>query len=197
MIDFSTFIPWLLLMFPLVYSPGPANILFASNGAAFGFSRTLPFMAGLDLAFLLQSFLVGLGIGEIVLRLPAAMLLLKLFGIAYIAYLGCLFLKAAAKPVSRAPRCLTFLDGMVCTALNPKAWVMQLMMFSQFLTPQADALPMVATLSAWLCALNVSGHAVWTLCGSALTASAGGRLSPRRQNLMFAAMIFGSLYFMV
>ena len=39
----ATLTAWFLVMFPLVYSPGPANTLFASNGAKFGFRRQIGF----------------------------------------------------------------------------------------------------------------------------------------------------------
>ena len=40
----------LIFLFPLAYSPGPGNTLFAANGAVFGFRATLPASAGYHLA---------------------------------------------------------------------------------------------------------------------------------------------------
>jgi threonine/homoserine/homoserine lactone efflux protein len=36
----SLFILWLGVMFPLVFSPGPANIVFAASGAKVGVKRS-------------------------------------------------------------------------------------------------------------------------------------------------------------
>lgn len=190
-------IAWLLLMFPLVYSPGPANTLFATNGARFGFFPSLPFMTGINVAFVLQSLLVGFGLSRVLEAYPQLLAAFRLLGIAYIAYLGTVFLRAAFVPSRERDSCLTFLDGMVVTSVNPKAWVMQLMMFSQFYAPDEPQSVGVWTLTLLLSGLNISGHVVWTSLGSLLIARAGQSISLRHQNLFFALMLYGSIWFLV
>ena len=187
---------WFLVMFPLVYSPGPANTLFASNGAKFGFRRSMPFMTGIDIAFVLQSLLVGLGLSEMLLAFPQLLTIFRWLGIAYIAYLGASFMRTAMGQAAEQPHCLSFRDGMVVTALNPKAWVMQVMMFSQFFSPGDTWMADVLTLTFLLSALNISGHVVWILFGSVLLSRATGRFSARHQNMLFAFMLFGSIAFL-
>lgn len=187
---------WFMVMFPLVYSPGPANTLYAANGAQFGLRRTMPFMAGINLGFVLQSLLVGFGLSGVLLAYPPLLVGLRWLGVAYIIYLGCLFLRAAVGQGRQVAQCLTLRDGLILTAINPKAWVMQLMMFSQFLEPQTMT-QSVFQLTAWLMLLNISGHVVWTLLGSVLLSRAAHRFSPRRQNLLFALMLFASVGFLL
>ncbi len=188
---------WFMVMFPLVYSPGPANTLFASNGGQYGFRKSIPFMVGLDIAFVIQSVVVGLGIGGLLARFPQAFMLLRYAGIAYIAYLGFTFLKAALKEKHEQPECLNFWNGMIVTAINPKAWVMQLMMFSQFMDNGAGWLNSVANLTLLLSALNITGHVVWILFGSVLLSRSTTGFNPRMQNGMYSAMLFGSIYFLI
>jgi threonine/homoserine/homoserine lactone efflux protein len=187
---------WFLLMFPLVYSPGPANTLFASNGAQFGFKRSVPFMGGIDVAFVLQSLLVGFGFSSVLAAFPWVLTAFRYLGIAYIAWLGCTFVNAAMKPNTARPHCLSFTDGLVVTALNPKAWMMQVMMFSQFFD---TAIPIYSTLNLTilLAILNISGHVVWVAFGAVLLGRATHRFSPQRQNLLFALMLFGSIAFLL
>lgn len=187
---------WFLVMFPLVYSPGPANTMFASNGAAYGFRRTMPFMVGLDLAFVLQSLAVGFGLSSVLVAFPQLLTILRYVGIAYITWLGCIFLRAAMAKNLGQPRCMGFLDGIILTAVNPKAWIMQLMMFSQFFDA-TDALMSVLNLSFLLCALNITGHVFWIYCGSLLLGRATSRFSLRHQNMLFSAMLFGSILFLL
>ena len=51
----SLFIIWLGVMFPLVFSPGPANIVFAASGAKVGIKRSIPLIAGVDSVFIIKS----------------------------------------------------------------------------------------------------------------------------------------------
>ncbi len=186
-----------LVMFPLVYSPGPANTLFASNGAQFGFRRSMPFMTGINAGFIIQSLVAGYGISELLMRVPVLFTVMRYAGIAYITWLGLLFLKAAMKEAKEQLHCLSFKDGLLVTAINPKAWVMQIMMFSQFLS-YADMMHAgVVKLALLLAVLNVSGHTVWILFGSVLLSRATGIFPPRAQNAVFAAMLFASIYFLI
>ncbi|MBY0407791.1 MAG: LysE family translocator [Rickettsiales bacterium] len=196
MITLEFLLAWFLVMFPLVYSPGPANTLFASNGAQFGLKRSMPFLTGIDIAFVLQSLLVGFGLSGVLVSFPWLLTAFRYAGIAYIAYLGCIFLRAAMKPNTPQPHCLSFTDGLVVTALNPKAWMMQVMMFSQFFDA-ADAVVSIVNLTFLLAILNVSGHVVWILFGSLLLGRATHSFSQSRQNLIFAAMLFGSIGFLL
>jgi threonine/homoserine/homoserine lactone efflux protein len=194
--DHAALTAWFLLMFPLVYSPGPANTMFASNGALFGFRRSLPFMAGIDTSFVLQSLLVGFGLNEVLLHVPHAMLALKIAGIAYIAYLALGFFASAAARGLRETPCLNYRDGFIFTFLNPKAWVMQAMMFSQFLDA-AQSAQRVLALTALLGVLNISGHVAWIRFGELALGRAEGWMTPQRQNLMFGAMLLLSIAFML
>ncbi len=184
-------------MFPLVYSPGPANTMFASQGAQFGFQRSMRFMAGIDIAFVLQSLLVGFGLSNVLVSHPELLTIFRYAGIAYIAYLAAMFLRAALKTIPEQPRCLGFMDGMLLTAINPKAWVMQVMMFSQFFQAGDAWVMSIFHLTFLLSALNITGHVFWILCGSQLLSRATHRISPRHQNMAFSAMLFGSIGFLL
>ena len=188
---------WFLVMFPLVYSPGPANTLFASNGAAYGFRRSLPFMTGIDIGFVIQSIAVGFGLSSVLVAFPQMLTLFRVFGIAYVAYLGFTFLYAAMAETQATPRCLSFRDGLIVTAVNPKAWVMQLMMFSQFFVAGDHWVSSVFSLTFLLCALNITGHIVWICFGSLLISRATHHFSVRHQNMVFSAMLFGSIAFLL
>ena len=107
-------------------------------------------------------------------------------------YLACTFLKAAASELNVQPGCLTFKDGALLTAINPKAWIMQIMMFSQFIDAHNIGYS-VGKLTVLLAILNISGHIVWILFGSLLLARTTSILSQRLQNLIFSAMLFSSV----
>ena len=59
----NKFFLWFGMMFPLIFSAGPANVTMASLGARFGFFKSLPFISGINLIVLLHAVLIGLGAG--------------------------------------------------------------------------------------------------------------------------------------
>ena len=194
--DTPTATAWLFLMFPLVYSPGPANTLFASNSALFGFRKTLPFMMGINISFAAQSLLVGLGFNKFIEQFPYFLPTLKVFGILYIAWLAWGFFKSKKGMDLKDIKCLRIQDGLLLTFLNPKAWIMQIMMFSQFFTAEESAVRIIE-LTLLLSLLNLSGHAVWILFGDLVLGRATSLLTPHRQNLLFGTMLLLSIGLML
>ncbi|OED50376.1 hypothetical protein AB838_02405 [Rhodobacteraceae bacterium (ex Bugula neritina AB1)] len=51
----------IMFLFPLAYSPGPGNLVFAASAARFGFAATVPANAGYHLATWIVTAAIGLG----------------------------------------------------------------------------------------------------------------------------------------
>ena len=60
------FIAWFGVVFPLIFSPGPANIVFALSGAKQGVRKSMPLLLGVDLVYILCSLIIGFGLGVMV-----------------------------------------------------------------------------------------------------------------------------------
>lgn len=158
-------------MFPLVFSPGPANIVFAASGAQVGVKRSLPLLAGIDSVFILKSLLVGFGFGKIIQHHPAILQSLQFLGAVYLIYLAIGFLRYDPKGNSQRSQLMGFKEGVIVQLLNAKGWVMVLLMFSLF-SEHAHELfggGAIVALVAMLAALNVSLHLVWIKVGDLIT----------------------------
>lgn len=155
---------WLGVMFPLVFSPGPANIVFAASGAGVGFRRSLPLVLGVDLIFLLKSLLIGYGAGHLFSEFPVILHGLQLLGAGYLFYLAYRFMSSGtSSSASSGNKALGFLDGVLIQLLNAKGWVMVALMFSLFIEPARILSGDLAelTLVAMLFCLNVMTHLAW------------------------------------
>lgn len=159
---------WAAVMVPLVVSPGPANVVFAASGAQFGLRRSLPLMAGIDLVFVVKSVAVGLGAGGLVTQFPAVYHAFRVAGALYLLYLAYTFLKPAFGTVEVPPRPLTFRDGVTVQCLNPKGWLLVIVMFSLFGGPTGEGSLRTAQLVVMLATLNVTAHVIWILAGAYL-----------------------------
>lgn len=180
----------LVFLFPLAYSPGPGNMFFAAMGARSGVAATLPANAGYHLATLLLTGLVGAGV--VVVLDPASNLfsLMKTAGSVYVLWLAWKMASAGRSNADVPNSGAGFFDGAVLLVLNPKAYVIILLMYSQFAGFHfASAGERVAIISLVFTVNNLLAFLLWTLAGDGLGRMFRSETSARRLNLFFASML--------
>jgi threonine/homoserine/homoserine lactone efflux protein len=179
----------ILFLFPLAYSPGPGNLFFAATGARFGFRATLPANFGYHAATWLVTFALGLGLLEVIDRVPGLFAALSLAGSAYVIWLGwTLFRSGTAGEVAARPA--RFLDGVILLLLNPKAYVIILLMFTQFLTgSDAARFQETALITTIFTLNNMVAFVVWTILGDLIARRFRDAASARRINGIFGAIL--------
>ena len=167
----SLFSLWLGVMLPLVFSPGPANIVFAVSGAQRGVRRSLPLLAGIDSVFIVKSILIGFGFGQVLIRYPLLVSGLQVLGALYLLYLAWTFWYSARSPSSNECKPLGFTDGLVLQIFNSKGWLLVVLMFSLFSERALEQFGSLGTwvLVIWLAALNISMHLLWVKAGHAIS----------------------------
>lgn len=188
----SLFILWLGVMFPLVFSPGPANIVFAASGAKVGVKRSIPLLAGIDSIFILKSIVIGYGLGQVIQAYPNVMSVMQIVGALYLLYLAVTFIKNSAVSAENGQKQLGFLDGMLIQTLNSKGWLMVLLMFTLF-TEQAQqtfGAQGIPVLIVWLAILNISMHLVWVKAGELLAKVSSSKAYEKALNIFYASSLF-------
>jgi len=184
------FISWFLVMFPLVISPSSANIVFAASGVKYGFRNSLFLLVEIDTIFVLQSFIVGFGLGTILQKNPKALDFLQLGGSFYLFYLGFNFLKLNRNKGNNIEKKLGFLDGVLIQISNVKGWILVALMFSLFsnnLFFEENYL-MILFLVFMLCLLNVSSHLARIAFGSSVISILVKK--EKTQNMLFSLSLF-------
>lgn len=157
----------LLFLFPLAYSPGPGNLFFASNGARFGFQRTLPANIGYHIATWLVTLLIGYGFFEIAQGLPFVFQWMTYIGSAYIFYLAYLFFRAGMRADNIEAKPASFWDGAILLVFNPKAYVIIATMFTQFLSSSSNTIDIIF-ITTLFTLNNLVAFSVWTYAGDRL-----------------------------
>ena len=153
-------------MLPLVFSPGPANIVFAMSGMRQGVRRSIPLLVGVDIVFVIISLLVGFGFGGILMLYPNLIFAFQLAGSMYIVYLAYKFIKTKDAEATSSKAVFTFKDGVILQSLNPKGWTALFLMYSALLDGSFDYNAQIIALVVMLMILNVSAHFVWLVAGS-------------------------------
>tara|TARA_Y100001936_G_scaffold76985_1_gene75476 strand:+ start:430 stop:1017 length:588 start_codon:yes stop_codon:yes gene_type:complete len=161
MINLS-FIPF---AFSQVATPGPANMAMMATGARFGFRAALPFVAGVILGKQLIIWPIGYGIMEVASQVPLLFEILKFLSALYIIWLAWRVANmrlSSGEPSLDAPG---FWSGLLVHPLNPKAWAMILVGFTNFV--ESDTATFYATLyiAASLLIIQIICHPIWTLFG--------------------------------
>jgi len=161
MINLS-FIPF---AFSQVATPGPANMAMMATGARFGFRAALPFVAGVILGKQLIIWPIGYGIMEVASQVPLLFEILKFLSALYIIWLAWRVANmrlSSGEPSLDAPG---FWSGLLVHPLNPKAWAMILVGFTNFV--ESDTATFYATLyiAGSLLIIQIICHPIWTLFG--------------------------------
>lgn len=180
----------ILFLTPLAWSPGPGNLFFAALGARFGLRGTGPALAGYHAATLAVTAAVGLGLSVAVTGMPVLQTALRIAGAGYVLWLAGRFLRAGRGVAGAEAQPATALDGALLLVLNPKAWVIIALMFSQFLPPDAPVTT-VLWITAVFTANNLAAFAGWSLAGDALGRAFRDPAMSRWLNTAFGVMLAG------
>ncbi|HGG04517.1 MAG TPA: LysE family translocator [Aliiroseovarius sp.] len=187
---FQTTIALVLFLLPLAYSPGPGNMFFAANSARFGFRATVPANTGYHIATWIVTAAIGFGFVTALEKYPQAFAVLKGAGAFYVLWIAWKMLRAGTLEGDEAARPATFTDGVVLLILNPKAYVIIALMFSQFLTQSDMDRPGAVVMITTVFTLNnLVAFLVWSLIGDRIAGKFRTPESARKLNVMFGGIL--------
>jgi threonine/homoserine/homoserine lactone efflux protein len=194
----ETSIALVIFLFPLAYSPGPGNMFFAANGARFGLRATLWANLGYHIATLLVTAIIGFGFVTAMDTYPKIFTTLKVAGALYVLWLAWKMFRAGALEGEETAQGASFMDGAVLLLLNPKAYVIIALMFTQFLTPsEANMTHAVLLITTVFTVNNFIAFMVWTLVGDAISRRFRSAASARWLNTIFSAILAGVAVWML
>lgn len=180
---------WFAVIFPLVFSAGPGNVLCAVCGATNGFRQSIPFILGLNLVYTSYALLAGFGLSAILSAYPRVFIFVQILGVAYIFWLGYKFLLRKDIQRKEGKTKLRFIDGVISQALNIKGITIVITMYSQFLNPENSIVYEVLTLSFSLLLLNLFTHMTWSYGGSWMAQKFASSYAVELQSKIFGGML--------
>ncbi|SFO96063.1 LysE family translocator [Tranquillimonas alkanivorans] len=160
--------PLYLFVFLGLFSPGPNVILLTASGARFGLRRTVPHILGVAAGVGVTSGLTGLGIGALLLSLPALEWSLKLLAAGWIVWMAYTLATRATRPEAKGKdRPFSFVEAVLFQWVNPKVWAVALAAASGYsagLDPAHEALRLASAFSG----INLFVCLFWTTAGGLL-----------------------------
>jgi threonine/homoserine/homoserine lactone efflux protein len=175
-VDPARYAAFLVAMFVMAITPGPANLFAIATGMQKGKAAALVGVAGMNTGTLTWFAAAALGLGALITAFPEAFHLLAIGGALYVAWLG---LKAIASGLKKEagpdhivvrPGRSAFVDGFTVQIANPKA----ILFFTAVLPPFIDtSRPLAAQLAMFAAAtigMDVISMSAYGLGGAALSA---------------------------
>ena len=187
-----------MVVFAFVTSvtPGPNNMMLLASGVNFGVRATLPHMLGISCGHFIMLMAVGLGLGELFIRVPVIYQGMQVLGMAYMLYLAWGIVKSRAPlehdAANDVAKPLGFCGAAAFQWVNPKAWVMTLGFFSNYL-PQDAGIVLIAAASLVFSLINFPSIAVWALMGARMGHYLQVDLYRRIFNWTMAALLVASM----
>ena len=177
-------------------TPGPNNMMLLASGVNFGVRATLPHALGISCGHFIMLLAVGLGLGELFIRVPAVYPVMQVLGMAYMLYLAWGIVKSGAPSVqdeaNQGAKPLGFWAAAAFQWVNPKAWVMTLGFFSNYLPQEAGVL-LIAAASLLFSLINFPSIAVWAVMGARMGHYLRVDLSRRIFNWTMAVLLVASM----
>ncbi|MEX0295236.1 LysE family translocator [Pseudomonas putida] len=168
-------LPFMLFALVASISPGPTNLLILAHGARQGLRASVaPILAGCGAAAAVV-LLVGLGLGDLLVRHPLAQQVMSWTGVLWLSWLAWRILRSAGQPLDvSAAKPFDALSAASLQVVNPKVWMMAVAVIGVFAAPSLPVwqLALVFLLIALPC------MTAWALLGvgSARWLQAPGRL---------------------
>ncbi len=104
-------------------TPGPVNMINLASGATHGFKRTIPFVSGSTIGFILLLTALGIGFMQILSAYPIFLKYMSMGGSIFILYMGYKIAKSQPEISAQRVNCPKFMEGVLLQWLNPKAWL--------------------------------------------------------------------------
>jgi threonine/homoserine/homoserine lactone efflux protein len=184
------FVSLILASLVVMGSPGPSTMSVTAVGAAFGFRRSLAYLAGTILGTTAVLVAVAAGVVAMLLSLPRLAPVLIAASAVYIVYLAVKI--ATAPPLSRQDQAASvpsFAGGFLLGVANPKAYLAIAAVFAGTTLGVGSRMIEAMLKTMVLTIMIVVIHLFWLTAGASLSRLLHHPVGSRIVNLLFAAIL--------
>lgn len=165
---FSVFIDMTVSACVTVWSPGPNNILLLSTASKYGVKKNLRLMLGIWTGSLTLMCLSGIFCSALSTVIPGIQPYMKYVGAAYILYLAFVTFRCRPPTDAAAEKEPSYLMGLILQLLNVKIIIYGLTMFSSFILPHEQRIPVLFLYAVYLMIIGALGNLIWAFAGNVL-----------------------------
>ncbi|AXJ04737.1 lysine transporter LysE [Pseudomonas fluorescens] len=195
----ESLLPFLLFSFVASITPGPTNILVMSHSSRRGLTATVPIIFGACVSAALVVLVVGLGVGETLLRYPRVQQAMAWAGVLWLSWLAWQIFRStppSLDPATASDGGFSVFGAAGLQLINPKVWMMAVAVVSVFAGGSEDSARM-ALLSLAFLLVSLPCMTAWALLGVGSARFFGSPRAFRRMNAGLAFLLLLSAWLAV
>ncbi|WP_042303777.1 LysE family translocator [Paraburkholderia kururiensis] len=190
----SSILPLLLFVTVATFTPGGATMLATASGGRFGFARSIPLMLGIAIALASLAAVAALGLGKLLLAIPALQTTVKAIGSAYLLWLAWRIARSGSPNAGAGPaQPVTLMSGILLLWLNPKSWAMTVGAAASFALLASSPSRLALLLGTAFGLAACVSLALWCALGMLLARLFRTPLHWRILNLVMGALLASSI----
>lgn len=182
-------------------TPGPNNFMVMTSAVSFGWRRTLPHILGIAIGFCFMIGAVVLGVGEMLIKFPQLLMVVRVVGAAWMLWLAWQLVSAALSAVRQyrdgtqpqhgkdATRPFKVYEAALFQWANPKAWTMAVASAAAYSELAADPMSQAMVMVAVFLVVSPLSNGAWMVAGVSLKGLTGEGLSACIFNAVMAVIV--------
>lgn len=159
--EFNVWLTMFLAAIAISVSPGAGAVVSMNYGLKYGLKKSYPAIFGLQVGYLIQTFIVVIGLGAIIAKSVLIFTIIKWIGVAYLLYLGLgkIFEKAQLvddeEHLNSYSAKKAFLNSSLINLTNIKATVFLVAFIPQFINPNESIFLQYIIIGATLSVVDI------------------------------------------
>lgn len=150
------------------FTPGPNTTLSTALAANGGLRHALPFVCSVPVGWSLLLLACGLGLGALILAVPALVWVVKAMGVGYLWWLAAKLARTSRLGEAGERLKVGFFQGMALQFVNIKAWMLALTVVSGWVAGQGDLTARLSMVLPIMMVFALGSNLSYALVGSML-----------------------------
>lgn len=159
--EFNVWLTMFLAAIAISVSPGAGAVVSMNYGLKYGLKKSYPAIFGLQVGYLIQTFIVVIGLGAIIAKSVLIFTIIKWIGVAYLVYLGLgkIFEKVQfvdeEEHLNSYSAKKAFLNSSLINLTNIKATIFLVAFIPQFINPNESIFLQFIIIGATLSVVDI------------------------------------------
>lgn len=150
------------------FTPGPNTTLSTALAANGGLRHALPFVCSVPVGWSLLLLACGLGLGALILAVPALVWVVKAMGVGYLWWLAAKLARTSRLGEAGERLKVGFFQGMALQFVNIKAWMLALTVVGGWVAGQGDLTARLSMVLPIMMVFALGSNLSYALVGSML-----------------------------
>lgn len=159
--DLNVWITLLLASIAISVSPGAGAVVSMNHGIKYGLKKSYAAIFGLQAGYIIQTFIVVIGLGALIAKSVMLFNIIKWIGVAYLVYLGISKFIEKVEIIDESNQLndynakKSFVHATLINLTNAKATVFLVAFIPQFLNPNESLLLQFVIIGLTLCIVDI------------------------------------------